>query len=73
LLGALDFIEEIGVNLDEEAVKLIVEARDQVKREIHLLEERKQERKQERDEETEDDTDWTHIDSDAEEGGEGGR
>lgn len=57
LLGALDFIEEIGVNLDEEAVKLIVEARDQVKREIHLLEERKQER----DEETEDDTDWTHI------------
>jgi hypothetical protein len=57
LLGALDFIEEIGVNLDEEAVKLIVEARDQVKRKIHLLEERKQER----DEETEDDTDWTHI------------
>jgi hypothetical protein len=57
LLGALDFIEEIGVNLDEEAVKLIAEARDHVKREIHLLEEHKQGR----DDETEDDTDWTHI------------
>lgn len=57
LLGALDCIKEMGVELDDDAVSLIDDARDQVKRAIDGLEERKQER----DEETEDDTDWTHI------------
>lgn len=57
VLGALDCIKEMGVELDDDAVSLIDDARDQVKRAIDGLEERKQER----DEETEDDTDWTHI------------
>ena len=51
----LDRVEEIGV--DAEAAALIDDARDQVKRSIETLEERKRER----DEEVEDDTDWTHI------------
>lgn len=57
LLGALDCIEEIGVELDDDAIGLVDDARDQVKRAVDGLEERKRER----DEETEDDTDWTHI------------
>lgn len=57
LLDALDSIEEMDVNLDDDAASLIDDARDQVKRAIDRLEERKRER----DEETEDDTDWTHI------------
>lgn len=57
LLGALDSIEEMDVDLDDDAASLIDDARDQVKRAIDGLEERKRER----DEETEDDTDWTHI------------
>ena len=57
LLGALDCIEEIGVELDDDAVSLVDDARDQVKRAVDVL----VERKRERDEETEDDTDWSHI------------
>lgn len=57
LLGALECIEDMGVDLDDDAVSLIDDARDQVKRAIEALEERKQER----DEEADDDTDWTHI------------
>ena len=43
--------------MDDDAGSFIVDARDQVKRAIDALEERKRER----DEEVEDDTDWTHI------------
>lgn len=57
LLGALECVEEMGVDLDDDAVSLIDDARDQVKRAVDALEERKRER----DEETDDDTDWTHI------------
>ena len=57
LLGVLDLIEEMGVDLDDDAHSLITDARDHVKREIEILEERKQER----DQEAEDDSDWTHI------------
>lgn len=57
LLGALDCIEEMDVELDDDAVDLVDGARDQVKRAVDGLEERKRER----DEETEDETDWTHI------------
>lgn len=57
LLSALECVEEMGVGLDDDAVSLIDNARDQVKRAIEMLEERKRER----DEETDDDTDWTHI------------
>jgi hypothetical protein len=57
LLGLLDLLEEIGGDLDDDATSLIDDARDQVKRAITKLEERKRER----DEESEDDTDWTHI------------
>lgn len=55
LLGVLDRVEAIGV--DDDAAALIDDARDQVKRSIEALEERKRER----DEESDDDTDWTHI------------
>ena len=57
LLGALECVEEMGLGLDDDAVSLIDDARDQVDRAIEMLEERKRER----DEETDDDTDWTHI------------
>lgn len=57
LLGALDCVEEMGVELDDDAVNLIDDARDQVKRTVDAIEERRRER----DEESEDDTDWTHI------------
>ena len=46
-----------GVELDDDAVGLVGDARDQVNRAVDGLEERKRER----DEEDEDDTDWTHI------------
>ncbi|AZC58094.1 hypothetical protein [Pseudomonas chlororaphis] len=55
LLGVLDCIEAIGVDAD--ATVLIDDARDQVKRSIDTLEERKREH----DEGSEDDVDWTHI------------
>jgi hypothetical protein len=55
LLTVLDRVEEIGV--DGDAACLIDDARDQVKRAVETIEERKRER----DKETEDDTDWTHI------------
>ena len=55
LLAVLDRVEEIGVDAD--AACLIDDARDQVKRAVATLEERKRER----DEEFRDDTDWTHI------------
>lgn len=55
LLAVLDRVEEIGV--DAYATGLIDDARDQVKRVVETLEERKRER----DKESEDDTDWTHI------------
>ncbi|MGE3149721.1 MAG: hypothetical protein AB7K04_11705, partial [Pseudorhodoplanes sp.] len=55
LLAVLDRVEEIGV--DAYAAGLIDDARDQVKRVVETLEERKRER----DKESEDDTDWTHI------------
>lgn len=57
LLSALDSIEGVDVDLDDDAASLIDDARVQVKRAIDGLEERKRER----DEKTEDDTDWTHI------------
>ena len=57
MLGALEFIEQTGIDLDGDASGLIDGPRDQVNRAIDALEERKLER----DEETEDDTDWTHI------------
>ena len=57
LLGALERIEEMGVELDDDAVGLVGDARDQVNRAVDGLEERKRER----DEENEDDTDWTYI------------
>lgn len=46
-------MEAIGVD----AAALINEARDQVRRSVEAIEERKRER----DEEDESDTDWTHI------------
>lgn len=55
LLGVLDHVEAMGV--DDGAVALIDNARDQVKRSVKTLEERKRER----DEEADDSTDWTHI------------
>lgn len=55
LLGVLDHVEAMGV--DDDAVALIDDARDQVKRSVKTLEERKRER----DEEANDSTDWTHI------------
>lgn len=55
LLGVLDHVEAIGV--DDDAAALIDDARDQVKRSVRTIEERKRER----DEEAEDTTDWTHI------------
>lgn len=55
LLGVIDCVESIGIDADSKF--LIDDVRDQVKRSIKALEERKRER----DEETEDDTDWTHI------------
>jgi hypothetical protein len=55
LLGVLDHVEAMGV--DDDAVALIDDARDQVKRSVKTLEERKRER----DEEADDSTDWTHI------------
>lgn len=55
LLGVLDRVETIGV--DSAAADLIDEVRDQVKRSVEALEERKRER----DEECEDDSDWTHL------------
>lgn len=55
LLGMLDRVETIGVDTD--TTGLIDDARNQVKRSVAALEERKRER----DEEAEDDTDWTHL------------
>jgi hypothetical protein len=55
LLAVLDYFEEMG--LDDDADTLIYDARNEVKRSVKLL----QERKRERDEESEDDSDWTHI------------
>lgn len=55
LLGVLDRIEAIGVDAD--AVDLIDDAREHVKRSIEALEERKREH----DEGSEDEADWTHI------------
>ena len=55
LLGVLDQIEAIGVDAD--ATALIDDARDQVRRSVEALEERKRERE----EGSEDETDWTHI------------
>ncbi|MCP1228951.1 hypothetical protein [Acetobacter fabarum] len=57
LLDALERIEEMGVELDDDAVGLVGDARDQVNRAVDGLEERKRER----DEDNEDDTDWTYI------------
>jgi hypothetical protein len=57
LLDALDCIEEMDIDLDDDGSRLIDDARDQVTGAINSLEERKRER----DEEAEDDTDWTHI------------
>ena len=55
LLDVLDRVEAIGV--DAAAAALIDEARDQVRRSVEAIEERKRERH----EEDESDTDWTHI------------
>lgn len=55
LLDVLDRVEAIGVDADADA--LIDEAREQVRRSVEAIEERKRER----DEEDEGDTDWTHI------------
>ena len=57
LLGALDCIEAMSVELDDDAVNFVDDARDQVKQAVAAIEERKRER----DEESEDATDWTHI------------
>lgn len=54
LLGVLDHVETIGV--DDDAASLIDDAREQVKRSIKAIEERKRERDEEADT-----TDWTHI------------
>lgn len=55
LLDVLDRIEAIGVDAD--AAALIDDARDQVRRSVEALEERKRERE----EGSKDDVDWTHI------------
>lgn len=55
LLDVLDRVEAIGVDAD--AAALIDEARNQVRRSVEAIEERKRER----DEEQESDADWTHI------------
>lgn len=55
LLGVLDRIEAIGVDAD--ATALIDNARNQVKRSVKGLEERKREQE----EGSEDEADWTHI------------
>lgn len=55
LLDVLDRVEAIGVDAD--AATLIDEARDQVRRSVKVIEQRKRER----DEEDESDADWTHI------------
>jgi hypothetical protein len=55
LLAVLERVEEIGV--DDDAAALIEDARDQVRRAVEALEERKQER----DAAATDDVDWTHI------------
>ena len=55
LLGMLNRVETIGVDTD--TADLVDDARNQVKRSVKALEERKRER----DEESQDDTDWTHI------------
>lgn len=55
LLDILERVEAIGVDAD--AATLIEDARDQVRRSVDEIEERKRER----DEETDSDTDWTHI------------
>lgn len=55
LLAMLECVEGIGVDAD--SAFLIDDARDQVKRSIKALEERKRERE----EESGDEADWTHI------------
>lgn len=55
LLDILERVEVLGVDAD--AATLIEDARDQVRRSIEEIEERKRER----DDETESETDWTHI------------
>ncbi len=55
VLAVLERVEEIGVDAD--AAALIDDVRDQVKRSVEALEQRKRER----DEEANNDTDWTHI------------
>jgi hypothetical protein len=55
LLDVLNRVEAIGVDAD--AAVLIDEARDQVRRSVDAIEERKRAR----DEEDESDADWTHI------------
>lgn len=55
LLDVLDRVEAIGVDAD--AATLIDDARDQVRRSIEEIEERKRQR----DEEADNDTDWTYI------------
>jgi hypothetical protein len=55
LLGVLDHVEAIGV--DDDAAALIDDAREQVRRSVRAI----VNRKRERDEEAEDTTDWTHI------------
>ncbi|KPL55643.1 hypothetical protein ABB55_03265 [Prosthecomicrobium hirschii] len=55
LLDLLERVEAIGVDAD--AATLIDDARDQVKRSVDEIEERKRER----DEEADGDTDWTYI------------
>ena len=55
LLDLLDRVEAIGVDAD--ATTLIYDARDQVKRSVEALEERKREYE----ESSEGDVDWTHI------------
>jgi len=55
LLDVLDRVEALGV--DEDAAALIDVARDQVRRSVETIEERKRERE----EQDESDTDWTHI------------
>ncbi|WP_206018303.1 hypothetical protein [Roseovarius nitratireducens] len=55
MLDLLNRVEAIGVDAD--AADLIDEAREQVRRSVEVIEERKRER----DEEEESDADWTHI------------